>query len=82
MLYQVVDTIVTFDPETYEEFVRISRVEMNADYLRLGIVQDWYWDDRRKQLIIRPVTVCPLMHQLDGDGNYLYSRPLFYRKMK
>lgn len=81
-MYQVVDTIVTFDPETYEEFVRISRVEMNADYLRLGIVQDWYWDDRRKQLIIRPVAICPLMHQLDGDGNYLYSRPLFYRKMK
>ncbi|HNM25843.1 MAG TPA: hypothetical protein PKL15_10450 [Saprospiraceae bacterium] len=76
------DTIVTFNPETYEEHVQILRMEFNATNIRLGVVQDWYWDDRRERLIIKPLAVCPIIHQMDADGNYLFSRPIFYRKIK
>lgn len=80
-LYGKADTIVTFDPETYEEHVRITRMEVGADYLRLGLVQDWFWDDQRKRLVTRLVAACPIMHVTDEQGNYMYALPLFFRKV-
>lgn len=75
------DTLVTFDPETYEEKLVFVREEIREEELqRLRLVQDWYWDARRQRLLIRLHDSAPLVPVLDNDGNFRYWRPLFFRR--
>jgi len=73
------DTVVTFDPETYEEKVQVVRNELNPDNIRhLRLVQTWYWDERRHRLSICLDAVAPVIEVLDSQGNFRFLRPLFY----
>jgi hypothetical protein len=73
------DTVVTFDPETYEEKVQVVRNEINPDNIRhLRLVQTWYWDERRHRLSICLDAVAPVIDVLDTQGNFRFARPLFY----
>ena len=75
------DTIVTFDPETYEEKVTVVRNDINIEYVRkFRLVQTWYWDERRHRLSICLDAVAPLLNITDDWGNLRYFRPLFYRR--
>jgi len=77
------DTIVTFDPETYEEKVEITHKELRAEnFPRLRLVQNWYWDDRQRRLVIHFQSFAPLFTIFDEQGNYRFERPLFYRRKK
>ena len=77
------DTVVTFDPETYEEKVMVVKNEINPDNIRsLRLVQTWYWDERRQRLSICLDAVAPLLDVTDSFGNFRYQRPLYYRKTK
>ncbi len=77
------DTIVTFDPETYEEKIFTVQNRVDADQvLRLRMVQNWFWDDRQSRLIIQFAGFAPLMQQYDSEGNFRFDRPLFYRWKK
>jgi len=78
-----VDTVVTFDPETYEEKVQVVHNELNPDNIRhFRLVQTWYWDERRHRLSICLDAVAPIIDVLDSRGEFRYARPLFYWRRK
>ncbi len=82
-LFFSTDTVVTFDPETYEEQLKVIKNERRGEELmQLDLQQDWFWDDRRKQLIIKLNAFAPLLKVTDDEGNFRYSRPLFWREVK
>ncbi len=75
------DTIVTFDPETFEEKVQVVHNDINPDDIKtLRLYQTWYWDERRSRLSIRLNGVAPIRDIMDAMGNFRYSVPLFIRK--
>lgn len=79
-LFSRVDTVVTFDPETYAEQLQIAGFELNIkDVRQLRLVQDWYWHESRQRLIVRLVAVAPMIDVLDEQGEFRYSKPMFYR---
>ncbi len=75
------DTIVTFDPETYEEKVVVIRNEINqGDIKRLRLFQTWYWDERKHRLSICTDMAGPVIEVMDSEGNFRYEKPLYYIK--
>jgi hypothetical protein len=78
-----VDTIVIFDPETYEEKIKAVQNELNPDDIdQLRLIQHWYWDERRGRLSITLEAVGLMIKVLDDFGEYRYSRLLCYRRVK
>lgn len=73
-----VDTVRTFNPETYAEKTEI--VERNAlkDVEQISFVQQWFFDDRKRIFFNRVTAVAPLVAVKDEEGNFLYSKVLFY----
>ena len=80
-LLVTVDSVLTFDPETYEEVVKVVREERLAkDLMQLRLVQDWFWDEKRRQLLVRLHAFGPLVEERDEEGNLLYKRVLCWRQ--
>jgi hypothetical protein len=74
-----IDTIITFDPATYTETVQVVKNDFNpADLKKVILAQEWYYDTRRNLLVNRLKTLAPLMDMHDADGNFLYSKKMFY----
>jgi Gliding motility associated protein GldN len=46
----------------------------------LDLVQNWYWDDKKKSFEIWHLGTSMLFYQYDDAGNLLGSQPLFYRR--
>ena len=74
------DTVVYFDPETYEEVIKVSRRAMEAADIRLRLEQNWYWNERRKRLEIQLERFAPLYRATDSQGNFMFEAPLFWKK--
>ena len=82
-IFSHVDTVMVFDLNSYEGTEKAVKFELNPDQVhRLRLVEDWYWDNRTKQLYTRLVAVAPLLDMFSTEGEFLYLRPLFYRKCK
>jgi gliding motility associated protien GldN len=74
-----VDTIVQFDPETYEETVKIVVNEINPeDVKRFRVKEVWYFDRELSQMKVRILGIAPLLDKKDAEGNFLYEQPLFW----
>ena len=82
--YQMIhrtDTVVTFDPETYDEKVQVVYNDLNSDQItELRLVQTWIWDERKSRLSIHLDAVAPIFEVKDNHGNFRYAQPLFYQK--
>ncbi|MCB9354811.1 MAG: hypothetical protein H6575_09625 [Lewinellaceae bacterium] len=77
------DTVIVYDPETYQETAAIVRNDLNINNIReLRLLQSWYWDERRSCLYICLDAIAPLLDVFDHEGNFRYKRPLFYRRTK
>lgn len=75
-----IDSVVTFDAETYEEKVMVEKNVITAESIyRLRLVENWFWDDRKKRLKVQLVRYAPLLEVRDDMDNYRFDRPLFYR---
>lgn len=74
-----IDTIVTVDPVTYEETVKIVRNAINWDDVkRFRLKEAWFFDTRMGTLRFRILGIAPLINVTNGEGDFLYERPLFW----
>ena len=48
----------------------------------IRLVQTWYWDERRRRLSVCLDAVAPMQNIFDNEGNFRFSRPLFYMRVK
>lgn len=77
------DTVITFDPETYEEKVRIVDNSITGeDVMKLRLIQDWFWDERRKSLFFHLYAFAPMIEKRDNEGNFMFNVPVFWRLVK
>lgn len=75
------DTVVIFDPETYEEKVTVvSRNIDPASITQLRLMQTWYWDEKKHRLSIYLDAVAPMVDVKDSDGQVRFQQPLYYRR--
>ena len=75
------DTVITFDPKSFTEIVNVVKNKLNpGDVKEIRIIQDWIWDHKKQQLLIRPMGFSPIINRYDEKGNFLYSGPMFYRR--
>jgi len=74
-----VDTIITFDPETFEEQMKVVRNELNwEDIKRFRIKEVWFFDEETSTMQVRILGIAPLREVYDGQGNFKYEQPMFW----
>jgi len=74
-----VDTIIAFDPETYEEEIQIVRNDLNPEDIKQFRVKEvWFFDEESSTLQVRILGIAPLKDEYDENGNYKYTTPLFW----
>lgn len=77
-LYQL-DTVIAFDPETFEEKVRIVRNEINWENIkRYRLKESWYFDENTATLKVRILGIAPLVEVYDDEGNFKFEKPIFW----
>jgi gliding motility associated protien GldN len=73
------DTIITFDPETFEEIVQIVVNELNpADIKRYRLKEVYFFDEEKSEMDVRILGIAPIIDRLDENGNFLNSGPMFW----
>lgn len=74
-----VDTVITFDPETYEEQIQIVRNELNPeDVQRFRLKEIWFFDEETSTMQVRILGIAPLIDVKDDNGNFKYEKPMFW----
>jgi len=74
-----IDTVITFDPETYEEQIQVVRNELNPeDVKRFRIKEVWFFDEETSTLQVRILGIAPLIDVTDDNNNFLYEQPMFW----
>jgi Gliding motility associated protein GldN len=68
-------TCISLEPA----FVIINRDIHHFDVVGLRLIQNWYWDDKKKRLEIYLVATAPLKDVKNEAGEFLYKYSLFYR---
>ncbi len=73
------DTVTVFDPETYEETIKIVNNELNPeDIKRFRIKEVWFFDKESSSLQVRILGIAPLLDVKDENGNFLYQQVMFW----
>ena len=74
-----VDTVITFDPETYEEQIQVVRNDLNPeDVKRFRLKEVWFFDEESSRLQTRILGIAPLIDVNDDNGNFRYEKPMFW----
>lgn len=75
-----IDTVVVYDPETYEEQIKITESPVNPDDIkRYRIKEVWYFDKKHSAMKVRILGIAPIKDEFDNEtGEYKYSFPLFW----
>jgi len=74
-----IDTVITFDPETYEENVTVVRNELNPeDVKRFRVKEVRFFDENTSALQVRVLGIAPLIDVKDDNGNFRYEQPMFW----
>ncbi|HHM20723.1 MAG TPA: gliding motility protein GldN [Bacteroidetes bacterium] len=74
-----IDTVITFDPETYEEQIQVVRNDINPeDVKRFRMKEVWFFDEETSTLQVRILGIAPLIDKTDDEGNFLYEKPMFW----
>ena len=64
------------------ESTGVIRYDVLDNIHSIRLVQSWYWDDRRRRLSVCLDAVAPMQNIFDNEGNFRFSRPLFYMRVK
>ncbi len=74
-----VDTVIVFDPVTYEEKQQIVRNELNPeDIKRYRVKEVWFFDEETSTMQVRILGIAPLLDVKDENDNFKYEKPLFW----
>ncbi|HMQ89703.1 MAG TPA: gliding motility protein GldN [Flavilitoribacter sp.] len=74
-----IDTVVVFDPETYEEQIQIVRNDINPeDVKRFRVKEVWFFDEETSTLQVRILGIAPLLDVRDDNGNFKFEKPMFW----
>jgi gliding motility associated protien GldN len=74
-----VDTIITFDPETFEEIVQVVVNDLNPeDIKKYRIKEVYYFDEETSTMSVRILGIAPIIDRVDDNGNFLNSGPMFW----
>jgi len=75
-----IDTVPSFDPDTYEETIEVVKNEINADDIkRYRIKEIWYFDKEESLLKVRILGISPLLEVMDdATGELKYEIPMFW----
>lgn len=74
------DTIITFDPNTFEKILKVVVDDLNIAHISsLRIVLDWVWDDKKKLLYAKQIAYSPLREMYDGNGKFKYRYAPFIK---
>lgn len=75
-----VDSIPYYDPDTYEETIKVVESEINADDIkRYRVKEIWYFDKEASMLKVRILGISPLHETVDPTtGELKYELPLFW----
>lgn len=75
------DSTLVIDPVTYAEKIVATNKAIDANtILNLRLIEDWYWDERQKRLLIRLSGFAPVFQKYDVNGDPRFAMPLFYRR--
>jgi len=73
------DTIIQFDPVTYEEKIIVVDNRMNMeDVKRFRIKEVWFFDEQTSSMKVRILGIAPLKDVENDHGDFLYEQPLFW----
>ncbi len=73
------DTVTIFDPETYEEKIKIVTNDVNPeDVKRFRVKEVWFFDKEVSTLQVRILGIAPILDVKDENGNFLYEQPMFW----
>ena len=73
------DTVVTFDPETYEEKIQIVNNDINwEDVKRFRLKEVWFFDKETSQMQVRILGIAPMIDVKDNEGNFRFEKPMFW----
>ncbi len=74
-----IDTVITFDPSTFQEEIKIVKSELKkADIKSFQVIQDIYFDTEKNQLRTKLYAIAPLRGHYDAAGNLKFSQPIFW----
>lgn len=74
-----VDTIITFDPETFEEIVQVVVNDLNPEDIKKYRVKEvYYFDEETSTMSVRILGIAPIIDRVDDNGNFLNSGPMFW----
>lgn len=75
----LVDTIIKFDPDTYEETVMVVENDFNPETVkRFRVKEDWFFDTETSTMKVRIIGIAPLMEEIDNYGNVRFEIPMFW----
>ena len=75
-----IDTVVVYDPDTYEENVKITRDELNPeDIKRYRVKEIWYFDEEASRMKVRILGIAPIRDYYDKEtGVFKFEGPMFW----
>ncbi len=77
-IYNSVDTVITFDPQTYVETVQVIKNDYKySDVNACRLVQDWYYLPEKRMIVNRLRSIVPIVGVKDDKGNFKYWKALY-----
>ena len=75
-----IDTVLVYDPETYEEQITITENPLDpASIQRYRVKEVWFFDKKTSTVKVRILGIAPIQDRFDENtGEFLYEAPLFW----
>jgi hypothetical protein len=81
-LFSCTDSLVLFDPQTWQELVQIKEVGLDFEQVtEIQLIEDWFWHEAEGVLTLRLHAIAPQYWTMDKMENKYRARR-FYRKCK
>lgn len=74
-----VDTIVTFDPDTFADIITPVVNKLNPKNIKkFRIKEVWFFDEETSAMGVRILGIAPIIQRFDDNGNFLNEGPMFW----